>query len=96
AAKVPTKTGMTVIYATAEGKKLAESIIGANTIMPSRGARADDRSLAVPKYKNGTGVIVEVGFINSAADRQKINQSSGEIGKEIASGIAAYIRSRGK
>ena len=52
--------------------------------------------LAVPRYKSGVGVIVEVGFINSSSDRQHVRQQSPAIGKEIASGIAAYIRSKEK
>ena len=93
---VPTKTGMAVIYSNESGKLLGEAIIAANTIMPTRGVRADVRGLAIPKYSNGVGVIVEVGFINSPADRQRVKQNAGTIGRDIASGISAYIRAREK
>jgi N-acetylmuramoyl-L-alanine amidase len=78
-------------YASPSGKQLGQDIIDANTVMPSRGARADVRSLAIPKYKNGVGVIVEVGFINSATDRALVNKSAQKIGADIAKGIVKYI-----
>jgi len=93
AGTLPKITGMAVIYSTSAGQSLAKAIIAANTVMPTRGARLDNRSLAIPKYKNGAGVIVEVGFINSASDRALVDSRTRQIGTDIASGIVNYIKS---
>ncbi len=80
------KSGMLVLYGNEKSKALAQNISDANTVMDNRGI-ASRPGLFVLKYSGGPSALVEVGFINNASDRQRVNSNAAKIGGEIASGI---------
>ena len=77
------------VYYNGAGKDLAGAISKANTLFKSLGVAPSP--YYINKFK-GPAVLVEAGFISNASDRQLLQNRSAQIGKEIASGIANYIK----
>jgi N-acetylmuramoyl-L-alanine amidase len=77
------------VYYNTQGKALAEAISKSNTVFKDLGVATSP--YYINKFK-GPAVLVEAGFISNASDRGKLQNQSGQIGKEIASGILNYLK----
>jgi len=88
-----TATGHSVFYYDSEaGKNLATQIDSAYIKIKSR-ASAKSKNLYVCREFSGAAALVELGFITNESDRNSISGEQAQIGKEIADGIVAYIKS---
>jgi len=83
--------GMKVLYGNEKSKDLAQAISDSNSVMDSRGIQ-QRTDLGVLKFAGGPSALVEVGFINNASDREKVNKQATKIGGEIAAGIIKAIK----
>lgn len=57
----------------------------------NRGAKVDQRGLAVLKYTNMPAVLTEIGFISNKAECQFINDNVAEIAERICKSICEYF-----
>ena len=87
--------GQTVFYKTgnAEGKKLAEAMDAAYTLIKSRGVKT--KALHITNRFRGPtgGILVELGFISNTSDRTVIQTQGATIAQQLAKGVNDYLES---
>ncbi|HNS76870.1 N-acetylmuramoyl-L-alanine amidase [Mesotoga prima] len=90
--KPTTASGMKVFYSGEDSKDLADAIIAKQSTMPTSGT--EERGFQVLRESAKAGIpaaLVEVGFINNAADLKLMQTQSEQIGSEIADGIESFM-----